>query len=293
MPISPLPDHVDALHREVQRKFGRNLLRLQQYERLIKALVAEHDVTVTSDDFASARAARHESVATKTLGQVIGELTGTFIAPASDSPHPNDNEDPPGDLNKSWFRITNRIEFAEGNFQQVKQKLADVVDLRNELVHHFLEKHDIWSEPGCVAADAYLDECYKLIDSSFAEVSQWAKSSTQRKASMANWLNSPEGTDFIVHGILPGKAGVNWAASTIVNFLRDAEKSLAQDGWTSLTSAIAYISEREPEHTPNRYGCSSWPHVLHASKLFDIRKERNEGLPTETWYRSSPDAASN
>lgn len=287
--MSSLPDHVVPSHREVQRKFGRNLLRLQQYERLIKALVAEHDVTFTSNDFAAIRAARHEAVATKTLGQVIGELTGTFIAPASDSPHPNDNEDPPGDPNKLWIRMSARIEFAEDDFQQVKQRLADVVDLRNELVHHFLEKHDIFSEPGCIAADAYLDERYKLIDSSFVEMAQWATHFQEGRTTMANWLKTPEAMDYLAHGILPDKVGVHWLGSTIVNLLRDAEESLAQDGWTSLSSAIAYISEREPEHTPSRYGCSSWRHVLHESDLFDIRKERRAGLPTETWYRSSPE----
>ncbi len=285
--MSPLPEHVVALHREVQRKFGRNLLRLQQYERLIKALVAEHDIAGTPNDFFDNKAARHESVAPKTLGQVVGALTGNFVAPASISPHSDANDDPPTDLTMPWFRITSRITFSEEKYPQVIKRLADVVELRNELVHHFLEKHDLWSEPGCLAADVFLDECFKLIDSSFVEMTEWAKNLVEGRITAANLINTPEFSDYFVHGIQPENLGVHWTKSTIVNLLQDAESVLARDGWTSLSSAIAYIKRARARHTPSRYGCSSWRHVLHESDLFDIRKERNEGLPTETWYRSS------
>jgi hypothetical protein len=76
MQTPQLPDHVLVLHREVQRKFGRNLLRLQQYEKLIKTIVAEHDIAGTSSELNSIRAAKHDAVATKTLGQVVGALVG-------------------------------------------------------------------------------------------------------------------------------------------------------------------------------------------------------------------------
>lgn len=288
MPTSPLPEHVDALHREVQRKFGRNLLRLQEYERLIKDIVADHEVAGYSSELLGIRAAQYDSVATDTLGQVMKKLTDNFIVPASNATSSSNDDVSPDNLAQPWISMTHRIAFADENFKRVTQRLENVVDLRNELVHHFLEKHDICSEPGCLAADAYLDECFKLIDSSYEEMEQWAQHSSESKAIMANWLKSPEATDFFVHGILPGKAGVNWAASTIVNLLQDAESALSREGWTQLSKAIVYIREREPEHNPSKYGCSSWRHVLHESDLFDVRKVRTEGLPTETLYRSSP-----
>lgn len=287
MPILPLPEHVDALHREVQRKFGRNLLRLQQYERLIKAIVAEHDIAGSSSDLFDNRTAQYDAVAAKTMGQVVGSLVGNFIAPTSSSSSSND--DPPDNLTTPWIRMTHRIEFADDDFKRVTQRLKDVVELRNELAHHFLEKYDIWSETGCLAADAYLDECFKLIDSSHHEMMQWAQRNTESKKIMADFMSSPEFVDLFVHGILPENAGVNWGTSTIVNLLQDAENALSREGWTPLSEAIVYIRNREPEHTPSRYGCSSWRHVLHECDLFDIRKERAEGLPTETWYRRSPD----
>ena len=73
----------------------------------------------------------------------------------------------------------------------------------------------------------------------------------------------------------------------VPNLLRDAEATLAVDGWTPLARAIEHISSREPGHTPKRYGCSSWRQVLHESAIFTIRREQSElGAAKETWYCS-------
>lgn len=199
MPISPVPDHVDALQREVQRKFGRNLLRLQQYERLIKTIVAEHDIAGSSSDLFNNRTAQYGAVATKTLGQVVGSLVGNFIVPTSNSPSSSNADEPPVDMTKPWVRMTSRIEFSEENFKRIELSLATLVDLRNDLVHHFLEKHDIWSEAGCLAAIAQLDECFNLIDASHEELVQWARHSTVTRAAMASFINSPEFEGLLVH----------------------------------------------------------------------------------------------
>lgn len=44
MSMSSIPENVATLHREVQRKFGRNLLRLQ-HEKLMKSFIAEQEVS--------------------------------------------------------------------------------------------------------------------------------------------------------------------------------------------------------------------------------------------------------
>lgn len=200
MPTTPLPEHVEALHREVQRKFGRNLLRLQEYERLIKAIVAEHDIAGTSSDLFDNRAAQHDAVATKTLGQVVGSLVGNYIVPTSNSPSSSNTDEPPANLTKPWVRMTSRIEFSEENFRRIEQSLATLVALRNDLVHHFLDKYDIKSESGCLAADVYLDDCFKLIDSTHEEMMQWARHSADTRAAMASFINSAEFEGLFVHG---------------------------------------------------------------------------------------------
>lgn len=294
MPKSSLPENVNNLQCEVQRKFGRNLLLLQQYEQLAKVLVAEHSITGTVDDLLSVKTSQYESVANKSLGQVVGDLTSNFLDSASSTSNRmnNDDHEAPCDLTQPWMRTSSHIELSEDDFNHTKQKLADLVDLRNKLVHHFLEKHDLWTEAGCLAADTYLDECFKQIDAHFGELQQWRKHRVDSIAIMASYMNTPEFENLFIHGIMPGNAGVYWATSTIINLLRDAETALAKESWTLLSKAIAYIGMREAEQTPKKYGCSSWRQVLHESKQFEIRKTQAAlGQPTETWYRSRPCSA--
>lgn len=138
-----------VVQRETQRKFGRNLLRLQQYERLIKGLVAEQDVAGPIGELHAVRARQIEAISKKTLGQVVGELTGAYIAPALFESDSLQDDEPSHDPRLPWFRISYRIEMKEEDFKETERKLAELVNLRNELVHHFLEKYDIWTEAGC------------------------------------------------------------------------------------------------------------------------------------------------
>ena len=114
-----------------------------------------------------------------------------------------------------------------------------------------------------------------------------AQHQDEARKEMANVMQSDGFSDFLLHGILPGGTGAIWSSCTIVNLLRDAEATLAVDGWTPLARAIEHISSREPGHTPKRYGCSSWRQVLHESAIFTIRREQSElGAAKETWYCS-------
>lgn len=282
-------ERLRAAQRETQRKFGRNLLLLQQYERLIKGLVAEQDVAGPIAELHNVRARQIAAVSKKTLGQVVGELTGAYIAPALPESVSQQDDEGPSDPSLPWFRISFRTEMKEEDFKETERKLADLVNLRNELVHHFLEKYDIWTEAGCLIAESYLDECFKKIDAHYKELKELAEHNLAMREEMAGFTKTPEFRDFFVHGIMPGGAGVCWASSTIVKLLRDAEAAIARDGWTFLKDAIDHIRQHEPEHIPARYGCSSWRHVLHESEQFEVRREQPApGLPTVTWYRSRP-----
>lgn len=70
-----------ALQHLVQRKLGRCLIRLQQYERLLKALVAEHDVSGPAHQLIDIRDSRMEALSKKTLGHVVGAVTENLLTP--------------------------------------------------------------------------------------------------------------------------------------------------------------------------------------------------------------------
>jgi hypothetical protein len=68
-----------AQQRDVQRLLGRCLLRLQQYERLMKAIVAHHDLSGPAHALENIRAARIDDASTKTLGTLVGQLFGSCV----------------------------------------------------------------------------------------------------------------------------------------------------------------------------------------------------------------------
>ncbi len=77
---------------------GRCLLRLQQYERLMKAIVAHHDISGPAHELENIRAARIDDAFTKTLGNLVGRLLGSFVvAEGADTADAgaNDTEDVP------------------------------------------------------------------------------------------------------------------------------------------------------------------------------------------------------
>ncbi|NTV94990.1 MAG: hypothetical protein HGA75_06180 [Thiobacillus sp.] len=286
MPTS-LSTDVDAKHREVQRKFGRNLLLLQQYELLLKNLATQQQIAGIPDELRGLQEQRTNEVARKTLGQVVSELTEGFISKHHPSSESEENEQHPDAPTQPWFSISVTIKMEEGDFNQTKQRLTELVTLRNELVHHFLEKFDIWTESGCLAAGAYLDEGFKQIDAQFKTWREMANQVSELRCDVAAMMHTPEFRDFLTPGIQPSGDGVLSASCTIVELLREAESSFAQEGWTRLQQSIDHIRERAPKHTPKRYGCKTWRQVLHESRQFDIRREpASLGRPAETWYRS-------
>lgn len=283
---------LQTLQREVQRKFGRAVLILQQYERLVKSLVAEKDLAGPITELQRIKESQLKAVAKKTLGQVVGDLTGALVTPALTDDASSESEPYQVEPSLPWIRISFRMEMQEEHFKETERKLADLVDLRNELVHHFLEIHDMWSVPGCQKALGYLEECNKQVDAHYDELRNWAKHIVEAREYSALVMRSPEFMDFMIHGIYPGGAGVNWPSCTIVNVLRDAEEAHAKDGWTFLQDAIEFARASEPEHIPSRYGCSSWRQVLHESGQFDIRREQGQpGEATLTWFRSKATCA--
>ncbi|RUR71219.1 hypothetical protein EJP67_29665 [Variovorax guangxiensis] len=266
-----VPDEpVASLQREVQRKLGRCMIRLQQYERLIKALAVDFEIAGPSDELEQIRRKRGEAVSKLTLGQLVNELTGTYLQPHQ--AEMTQAEWDPGDSSRIWFRMQTRMTLDQADYDQVVNGLKELVGLRNELVHHFIERFDVWSIPGCQDADAYLETSMVKVDGHYARLRHWALSMNEARRRMGAFLASPAGTDFLFDGIHPD-GSVDWPNSGIVRSLRATAAEVAVDGWASLDQVIAKMNLDHPEQTLKRYGCTSWRHVLHESKQFKVRRE--------------------
>lgn len=275
---------------EVQRKMGRCLLRLQQYEKLLKAIAAHQSIEGPGDKLQSIREQKVEDLKNKTLGHLVGVLTGSYLSVEVAESADTDSDEPRSDVPSSgWIRTRSTIAMSAESYADTVRQLSELVALRNNLVHHFIEKFDVWTLAGCRDAVVYLDDAYLKVDSHYATLAAWAKSMQDAHAMTASFFASKAWEDYFVHGIAP-EGTVDWPRATVVELLREATTVHANNGWTNLADAIKHIGAHHPDQTPKRYGCSSWRQVLHESKHFEVRRDKAmDASPGQTWYRRRDD----
>lgn len=285
-------DTLAAVQREVQRKLGRCMLRLQQVERLLKAVVPHISMEGEAKNLLSIQEKQIACAETKTLGGLVSTLTGELLSPAlSDAELSDDKPDDVGE--PGWIKHRHQISMSAKDYEQTKLALADLVEMRNGLVHHFLERFNIGLVSDCHKADAYLDECDTQIDIQLARLQQWAIALQKLRELTAEYVSSQEFEDAFVHGVMPDGV-VHWPITTIVECLRIAEQTCSIGDWTLLDTAIAHIRKGEPEQIPTKYGCKTWRQVLKKSEQFAIQEDVNPlSGRGQVWYRSLKDTSLN
>jgi len=283
-----------ALQREVQRKLGRCLIRIQQYELLLKEIVAKREVSAVLGGAPAQSTESANVAAAKTMGQLVGELTDKYFQPTlleSGHTQPDaaskDDEHPAG-----WTRLRMNVSMPPDAHAQLKAELQELVDLRNDLVHHFVEGQDLVTEEGCIAAEMYLQDCFAEVDRHLVSLQGWANSMNEANRSLAAFIKSPEYKEFLLAELSPSISQRKTALPGLIELLRRAESDQANDGWTALSAAIAFIKKVAPEETPRKHTFGSWRQVLHEACAFEVRRGPDEpGGAVETWFRSLEGAA--
>ncbi|CAJ0885515.1 OST-HTH/LOTUS domain-containing protein [Cupriavidus gilardii] len=273
---------LQTLQREVQRLLGRCLLRLQQYEHLIKALVAHHEIAGPAHALESIRAERIADTAGKTLGTLVGQLLGSYVVTGDADTLDEIAARAPSDTISFGMRM--QLSMSADDYARTESDLKELVLLRNSLVHHFIDQHDLWSLEGCQGAHDALVAAYSRIDQHFEQLRGWAEHMDQVRRLTAEFVQSDAFHELVVNGIAPDGT-VDWSAAGIVRALRDAAGALAVDGWTPVALAGRWIADRHPEQLPAKYGCSSWRQVVHESRLFELRYREVDGQRA-AWYRA-------
>lgn len=266
-------DPLRVPQREVQRLLGRCLLRIQQYERLIKAIVAHHEICGPISSLDAIRSARIADASTKSLGLLVAKLVGSYLVHSSgrDTDLPD-----PGSGEVATVRMQLRLEMGAEDFERTQADLKDLVRLRNDLVHHFIDQHDIWTVPGCARAEQALLTAYSRIENHFEQLRSWAEHMEQARQLAAEFVQSEVFRDLVINGIGPD-GSVDWPSSGIVRLLREAMSELSVDGWTSIANAEIFIQERDPEQSPEKYGCRTLKQVVHQSRLFELQYQERYG----------------
>ena len=213
----------------------------------MKKLVAHHEIMGRVHELEQVRAERVDELATDSLGALVKRLLGSFVVAAEAPNSAPDWKTIVPDTLAVGYRI--KLQMSAADYAQTKADLNDLIALRNGLAHHFIDRFNLWCTDGCAAARVYLNECYGRIDGHFERLRRWAYVMEKSRALMADLVQTPEFSDFLIDGRRPDGT-IEWALSGIDCALREATAELAIGGWTKLDDAVAFIVERYPGRTP-------------------------------------------
>lgn len=166
-------DTLQGLRSEVQQLLGKCLLALQHYERVIKHLVAHQEISASIASFETALAAQKDKASRKTLGTLMGELTSSYLTTDEVDPAVSESDGSPEDETSFSFRT--RCHMSQASYDQTVEGLKELVQLRNMLVHHFLEKYSLETVDECRRARDDLADHRQLILRHIDQVQDWAR----------------------------------------------------------------------------------------------------------------------
>jgi hypothetical protein len=257
-----------ALNDDVLRKIGRNVLVLQQIERLLKFLLTNHRADGTTTDFVERHQRRAEKIQTQTMGTLIKQYIGGILSDAGD--HPNESEGDTQVRMSFTFRTTGDSDF----YKSQRTNLELMVAERNNLIHNLLPQWQLDSHEQMTEASSCLDQQYEKVVPMLEHLKSVTKSMQQSVALLASdeFVRQFELT-YLQH-------------SPLITLLHEvATQEARPDGWTSLAHAAQLAGMRESDevaHMEERYGHSTLKQLLAASELFDVLEPKGG---SHTLYR--------
>lgn len=279
------PNDIAGAQHEVQRLLGRCILRLQQCEQLLKSMLAFQKLSGTTETLPRSLGKRRAEISGKTMGMLVGRLTSECILKeGSEVP-----DVPSGvDHDSSFIGLHIGLNLSAQSHAALQTDMHGLVNLRNTLVHQFIEQYGIRTVDECHKAQDALRHASTEIDRQFEQLRTLAAGMAQGVTALADLVQTPEFHDFLVNGIAPdGK--IHWPIAGIVSALKQAIRERAIDGWANLDTAIMWMREHHPEQTPKRYGCARWRQVIHESGQFELRDFAHNG-ERGAWFRERPES---
>lgn len=280
--------------RQVQRWLGRCMLSLQQSERLLKALL--HDAHVTAihsgrgGDGASAfevsRAFERNQLASMTLGGLVSAFFGGVVTDGEMPAGKRKEQDLPDD--RISIRTSRRFLLPPEKLEALQSSMREMVLLRNDWVHHLVDRFDLTSLEGCAQALATLQAGYDKAENFRLELQRVAKAMVEASETMAAFHSSPQGRALLLGGKVPLES------TLLLNALREAVQSSvaagSADGTVLLSEVLERLHSLYPDEKPKNYGYASWPQVIHESGEYGVVRHDPEGhkISPRVRFKGSP-----
>lgn len=282
----------EVLQSKVQHKLGRCMIRLQEYERQLKAMLVGMSAEGQPAALQVAHSQRASSIHRKSLGILVGLLTADHLISEAQEVQAHESRVSASDDSSDdpFVSMKFRIVLPSGHYSRVKEGLAGLIRMRNDLVHHLLERFDLSAEDGCAAACDHLDSCHDEVERQLTVLQDCAEGITHLAGLVSSVLKSQTFEEMFLHVTESACCKVP-SMDGVVEYLKMAEAEFTVDGWTCLESAIRHVTGASPGEAPCKYGCRTWRQLLARSEQFEVRVDKgNDTKRGKTWYRSRTEA---
>ena len=144
----------------------------------------------------------------KSLGNLLNDyfFTGYLVNAGTMSTNPSSTEEAELSAPEAaavaagipYFKYRFQMQMEPDELERKKAALIKFRNLRNELVHHLLDKFNLGETASCQAALAYLDESYEAIDEHFIRLKGWASSMNTALETQIAFMQSNAYLDILV-----------------------------------------------------------------------------------------------
>lgn len=174
--------------------YGDCLLRMQRCERLLKAILASSEISIsTPEETKNLISNRLNKIKLKTFGQVINEELKEYLL-----------ENPiPSKINSQSINIKHHLEYDSITLKNIRIDLEYFINARNILVHHFFDRYDLLNSSETINAEQhekakeYLKECIKNANHHYHLFMEWKINISNNYQHITNFINSSEFDKYI------------------------------------------------------------------------------------------------
>lgn len=265
----------DAIDADLQMRLGRNLLVFQRIEANLKQLMSYNQLAFQFPLGADADAAqaaleadlaRHQKHAEKRKKTNLGPLVGDYLEEVVAGKEPASGSDRPDCIGLTF---SYRQELHADTIQAERKRLAMLVNERNDLVHHFLERLSPFTPEKLEPTRAWLDAQHSQALVLLKELRSERAALAEAWQAHTAYLQSPAfGSDFERAWLLQ--------SPLIQAFSAVAEQTARADGWAMYCNAVRIVREQlssELDRLQERYGHAKTLSALRASGIFSFREE--------------------
>lgn len=264
---------IDARN-EALSKIGRNVVLFQELEGILKFLALGQHPSTPLSKAKALRVARAESVRTRTLGQVAGQVADALYADS-------DAEScAPTEISEPWLAFSFRIVADADSINADRSTLKALIDERNDLVHHLLSRWNPRDLASCRALCAELDGQRSRIVREIERYRAYANNLKEVAKELQAFFDSDEGQRQLDLASLQQSRLVAVLAAVATECART-------DGWTLLSTAGNRLRQLTPEEfsvMKAEHGEGSLQKLVLATELFDVSSEQTAN-GTRSLYR--------